>query len=340
MHRTRAHTVSQILLIVCNRMASIQRHGKKWRAFVTRQGIRRSKVFATRQEAKDWAAREEYEIQHRDRVAAGKTLKEALDRYAREVSPGKRGHRWEALRLAKIGRDRLGAIRMGDLAPHHIADWRDRRLREVAPGSVRREIGLLSAVLTVARREWQWVDRNPVADVGKPQEPPPRTRLPTEEEFARLAHVAGDDLRTAMARTHLAFLFSCETAMRSGEILGLTWDAVNIGKRVAHLPRTKNGTARDVPLSMRAVELLEALPKAEPIFALTAPQRDALWRKITSKAGIEDLHFHDARAYALTQLARRVDVLTLARISGHKDIRLLSNVYYRETAEDIAKRLG
>lgn len=321
-------------------MASIQKHGKKWRAFVARQGIRKSKVFGTRQEAKDWAAREEYAIAHRDRVASAMKLREVLDRYAREVSPGKRGHRWEALRLAKIGRDSLGGITLGDLSPHHVADWRDRRLREVAPGSVRREIGLLSAVLTIARREWNLIDRNPVEDVSKPQEPPPRTRLPTEEEFARLAHVAGSDLRTAQGRTFHAFLFACETAMRSGEILGLTWARVDLAERVAHLPRTKNGSARDVPLSTQAVKLLEDMPTLEPVFGLTAPQRDALWRKITAKAGIEDLHFHDSRAWALTQLARRVDVLTLARISGHKDIRLLSNVYYRESASDIAKRLG
>lgn len=319
-------------------MASIQKHGKKWRAFVARQGIRKSRVFGTRQEAKDWAAREEYAIAHRDRVASAMRLREVLDRYAREVSPGKRGHRWEALRLAKIGRDSLGNITLGDLSPHHVADWRDRRLREVAPGSVRREIGLLSAVLTIARREWNLIDRNPVEDVGKPQEPPPRTRLPTEDEFARLAHVAGDDLRTAQARTYHAFLFACETAMRSGEILGLTWARVDLAGRVAHLPRTKNGSARDVPLSTRAVELLEALPKAEPVFSLTAPQRDALWRKITAKAGIKDLHFHDSRHYATVRLAKKVSVLDLARILGHRDIRQLMT-YYNEPMADIARRL-
>lgn len=54
---------------------------------------------------------------------------------------------------------------------------------------------------------------------------------------------------------------------------------------------------------------------------------------------IEDLHFHDSRAEALTRLARKVDVMTLARISGHKDLRVLLETYYRESAADIAKRL-
>ena len=46
------------------------------------------------------------------------------------------------------------------------------------------------------------------------------------------------------------------------------------------------------------------------------------------------------RATALTLLARRVDVMTLARISGHKDLKTLLRVYYRETAEQISERLA
>ena len=54
---------------------------------------------------------------------------------------------------------------------------------------------------------------------------------------------------------------------------------------------------------------------------------------------IEDLHFHDSRAEALTRMARKVDVMTLAKISGHKDLRMLQNVYYRESPEEIAQRI-
>jgi integrase len=85
--------------------------------------------------------------------------------------------------------------------------------------------------------------------------------------------------------------------------------------------------------------MLEALPRLDPVFGLTSRQIDALWRKIRGKAGVEGLNFHDARAWALTRLSRRVDVLTLARISGHRDLSLLMRVYYRESAADIAARL-
>ena len=51
------------------------------------------------------------------------------------------------------------------------------------------------------------------------------------------------------------------------------------------------------------------------------------------------MHFHDTRAEALTQLSRKVDVMTLAKISGHKDLSIMQNTYHRETAEDIAARM-
>lgn len=320
-------------------MASITKHKKGFRAQVARAGVRRSKVFPTRREAKDWSARQEYVILSGEKVAGRTRFGDVLDRYAREVSPGKRGHRWEVIRLEKLGRDRLADIAMGDLQASHLADWRDRRLREVAPASVRREMGLLGAVLTQARREWGLIPVNPLADVRKPVEPPPRDRLPTDDEIERLRHVAGDDLSTATGRTFHAFMFSGETAMRAGEIVGLTWEHIDLGARVAHLPKTKNGRARDVPLTREAVRLLQALPGRDPVFGLSSSQLDALFRKIRGKAAIEGLRFHDARAWALTKLARKVDVMTLAKISGHRDLKILLNTYYRETAADIAGRL-
>lgn len=319
-------------------MASIIKHKRGFRAFIDRKGIRKSKVFPTRQEAKDWAAREEYKIANGAKVAAKMRLADLFDRYAREVSPSKRGHRWEVIRLEKLARE-IGDRQLGDLEPKHFAEWRDERLLSVSPGSVRREMGLLGSVLRHAREEWGLMHDNPLKGVRKPSEPPARDRLPTQDEIERMRHVAGDDLSTATVRTLHAFLFACETGMRAGEIVGLTWDCVDLDGRVAHLPMTKNGHARDVPMTKDAVSLLEMLPRTDPCFGLSSQQLDALFRSIKDKACIDGLTFHDSRAYALTKLSRKVDVLTLAKISGHRDLRILLQRYYRESASDIAKRL-
>ena len=66
-------------------MASITKHTKGWRAQVARRGVRKSRVFPSKQEAKDWAAREEYQIINSGKIAAAMSLSSLFDRYAREV---------------------------------------------------------------------------------------------------------------------------------------------------------------------------------------------------------------------------------------------------------------
>lgn len=321
-------------------MASLRKiAGNRWRAEIARQGIRKSKVFGTKQDAKDWAAREEYLILNAKPKGETTTFRAAMTRYANEVSPSRRGERWEIIRLRKMARDRIADITLSNLKPSDMADWRDRRLKEVKPGSVKREMELLSAVLTVARTEWGLIDVNPMTDVRRPKKPQPRKRRIAPSEFEALAISAGDDLTTATARAHHAFLFAVETAMRAGEIVSLTPATVDIAKRVAHLPMTKNGTARDVPLSSEALRLLSLLPVMDTTFGLTSSQLDVLWRKVRDRAAVTSLTFHDARHEAITRLARRVDVLDLARIVGHKNISELLT-YYDATASEIADRLG
>jgi integrase len=319
-------------------LASIQKYGKRWRAFVFRQGKRQSKVFDTKREAQDWSARAEYLILNAPKVAAAMTFGELMARYADEVSPTKRGERWEVIRLEKLQAYPLASIKLGNLSAQDFARWRDVRLREVAPASVKREMNLLSGVLTVARKEWGLIDHNPLQDVSKPKPPPARDRLVTPDELERLALSAGGDLTNATARAFHAFLFSCETAMRAGEVTGLVWARVDIARSTVKLDMTKNGTAREVPLSSEAKRLLQMLPKADPVFGLSSRQLDVLWRKLRDRAGVEGLTYHDSRHRAITQLAGKLGVLELARMVGHRDLKMLMT-YYNESAEALSRKL-
>jgi integrase len=319
-------------------LASIRRDRGKWRAEIYRRGIRKSKSFPTKQAAKDWASRTEYLLDNGEAVAARMTFGELLERYVREVSPGKRGHRWEVVKVNRLHRDPIWSVRLGNLDAATFSDWRDNRLTEVSPATVLREMNFLSAVMSCARRDWGLIGANPLADVRRPKPPPPRDRLPTPDEFERLAIAAGDDLTQTRARAYHAFLFACETAMRAGEICGLTWGRLDLEKRVARLDRTKNGTSRSVPLSTESVRLIQALPHADPVFGLTSKTLDASFRKVREMAGVEGLHFHDSRHHAITQLSKKLDVLALARVVGHKNISQLMT-YYNEGAEELARRL-
>lgn len=128
------------------------------------------------------------------------TLGDVFDRYAREVSPKKKGARWEQIRLEKFKRDPMAKIKLSVLRASDVADWRERRLRDVSPATVKREMTLMSAVFSVARREWELITINPMADVRKPSEPPPRDRRVSDDEIDSLLAVAGTDLKFISAR--------------------------------------------------------------------------------------------------------------------------------------------
>ncbi|MFP3385728.1 tyrosine-type recombinase/integrase [Tritonibacter sp. SIMBA_163] len=319
-------------------MATFRKTKTGWRAEVARAGVRASKVFPSKREAQDWASRKEYEILNGSKISAKMKLRDLFERYAREVSSKKRGYKWEALRLNRWGQYDLGDKSLSELSPADFAAWRDSRLQKVAPSTVRREMTLMGSVFSVARREWGLIGDSPLTDVRKPQEATARDRLPTSAELERLELSAGNDLNNATARAFHAFLFAGETAMRAGEIVGMKWEHIDLERRVVDLPMTKNGTSRQVPLSRRAVELLEVLPESDPVFALDSRQLDVLWRKVRDRAAVEGLTFHDSRHWAITQLAKKLDVMDLARMVGHRNVNQLLT-YYNESAEDLAKRL-
>ena len=312
-----------------------------WRVQVARQGVRKSATFATKQAARIWATELEAELMASKHGGyPKKTVAQALKRYAEEVSPTKRGERWEVLRLEAFQRERWSAKWLTDLTSDDLGKWRDQRLLAVSGESIRRDFGLLSAVFSVARKEWRWMGDSPLTDVRKPPAGKARTRIPTWREIRRICraagYVTGQAPTTRTEEVAHVLLLSLRTAMRRGEILALTAADVDLDGRVAHLRMTKNGDARDVPLSARAARLLR--PLMPGLFGIAPASLDALWRRLCVRAGVDGLHLHDARAAALTSMSRKVDVLTLARISGHRNLNQL-NTYYRISAADIAKLL-
>jgi integrase len=312
-----------------------------WRAQVARRGVRRSASFQTKRAAQEWAAAQEAEIMAGVRGEyPRKTVADALDRYAREVSPTKRTGAKEVLRLAAFGREPWAQKWLVDLTPDDLGQWRDRRALALKPESIRRDLTTLSAVFSTAAKEWRWMRGNPVSEMRWPAPGKARTRLPTWREIRRICracgYVTGQPPQTKTGEIPYLLLLSLRTAMRKGEMLSLTAGDIDLGARVAVLHETKNGDRRDVPLSRRAVRILR--PIYPQMWSISSASLDTLWRKLMLRLGIADLHLHDARAAALTSMSRRVDLLTLARISGHRDLSQLQ-VYYRSTAAQIADRL-
>jgi integrase len=243
-------------------MAAFRKRNSGWRAEVCIKGARASATFTTKREAQAWAALEETKLRE---DSAGKVpnkpFRDLLERYSGEVSTKKWGAAREQKMIDVILRDPVADVALRVLAPTDIAAWRDRRLKKVSGSTVEREMTILSHACSVARREWGWLRANPVSDVRRPPPTAARTRRPATEETEKLLHALGYSRdtppETISSRVGAAYLFAMETGMRAGEICGLEWKHVN--ERHVHLPLTKNGYARDVPLSIEARRIIEQL---------------------------------------------------------------------------------
>lgn len=311
-------------------MANIAPHGDGWRAQVAKRGVRKSKVFRTKAEAKLWAARMEVEIASA-KGDLGKTFRQAAQKYLEEVTPTKRGKRWEEMRMRAFLSHPALDKKLSELNDDCIKAWRDDRLKTVKPSTLLREVNLLRNVFTVARDEWKWMDGNPFKGVKLPADSPPREAIWGWRDIRKVLRAKRPDA-PATSEMIDAFHIALRTGMRLQEVL-MAPENFDPDRRVVTLPKSKTSTLPTyVPIGRIAAKLL-----ARPPFTVNPNTGSSLFRRLTKSLGIDGLNFHDTRGTALTHLSRKVDVLTLARISRHKDVRLLSTTYFRATPESIAR---
>jgi integrase len=330
-------------------MATIRQLRGRWQAMVRRRGVApRCKSFDKRADATRWALDIEAEAARSGwvadtRLAERTTLGELLTRYSAQISPLKRSALTEQSRIKAILRRPIVHRTLAKLTSADCATYRDERLKVVAPATVVRELNTVSHAIEVATREWGvWLPRNPVKMVRRPSVPQGRKRRLEEGEEERLL-AACDRGRTPLLKELI--VLAIETGMRRGELLGLQWQHVNFAKRVAHLPLTKNGDSRDVPLSTRATAILVALakhkqPNADLVFPMSGNSVRLAFEHLRVRAKLADFHFHDLRHEAITRLFERgLNIAEVSAISGHKELRMLQR-YTHLRAADLVRRLG
>ena len=143
----------------------------------------------------------------------------------------------EAYRLKTLNKH-LGDLRLIHLTPKEIASYRDIRLKEVSPASLKRELTILSRVLTIASRDWGIsIPQNPVKMISLPKADKARTRRLEAGEEQKLLHHSNAEL-------HRIISLALETGMRRGEILCIKKSHINFTKFVLFIPSTKTDTPR------------------------------------------------------------------------------------------------
>ena len=333
-------------------MGSITKKGKNYHARIrivhNYKTYADYKTFPTKLEAIKWVEVREAQIRAGiyKNIDTTKTLREAIERYRDLVTPEKRGARWETLRLNAMLRDSNLPLdrKLDSITTDELAHWR--RLLKVTPASKNRITTILRAVFETARLEWKWLSTNPLEDLRRLPEPPPRERRISAHEISLICSELNfnpddPDVSTQKQKVGLIFLFALETAMRQSEITTLTWQQINLRAKYLTLIETKNGYRRHVPLSSRAIQLLEIMKpqKQGDVFGIDADTVSTLFRRCVRKCHIKDLRFHDTRHEACTRLAQLIPLLDLAKMLGHRNIKSLM-IYYDATPTEIANKLG
>ncbi|QFS18705.1 site-specific integrase [Acinetobacter indicus] len=327
------------------------KRGNSWRITVRHNGQRYNATRDTQEECIKWAKLKLIELQTRDAVSKEQlihlTFKELFEKYYADVGSKMRGYVFIKQQLGSFEKywGKLAHQSIHEITPQKITKWRNDRLKEVSPGTVQRQMCLYSSVFTYAVRELFLLKQNPFSLVQKPTKPAARSRLISDDEI--------DDILLGLGYSHgmrpflpshyvgWAFIFAMETAMRRGEIIRITRD--NIHEDHIHLPMTKNGSARDVPLSKRAKELLSLVPdNGNKLIPHNDNSFRLLWERNLRRVGLNGMvHFHDTRHVAITRLVnnQKLPVEILAKVTGHKTINTLINTYYNPKPSDIARML-
>lgn len=335
-------------------MASITKRKNGWCAQVRRKGYApRSKTFTTKSAALVWAREVEAlvdtgKLPVSDAPLRNTRLSDLINRYQLKVTPRKRSHESERLRLGKMLLDDLAGKVLVDLAPRHIAEYRDRRLRAAKPATVRKELYLLASIIDVATKDWGYpFATNPVRGATFPVANDARDR--------RLEAGEAEKLGEALSNTRNPYIrpivmLAIETGLRRREVLELTWGNVDLERRIAYIPTTKTGVPRTIPLTDAALAVIEGLKKprqdegGEPVesrlFPITVDAFRQAWERVQKRSGLKDLRFHDLRHEALSRFCELgLTVPELSVISGHKDPRMLFR-YTHLRADDLARKLA
>lgn len=324
-------------------MATIQKRGNAWRAQVRKKGYPPiTRTFDLKSDARIWATAIERDMDRGtfiDRTEAESTnLKQALERYLKEVTPSKKGAKQETDRIKAWIERPLAKYALTNIHGADLATYRDERLAEgKSPATVRNEINIISHLFTIAKKEWGMECLiNPVQNIRMPKQPAGRERRLRKGEEKALLEAASYPLKQMIT-------LALETGMRLGEILSVTWPNVDLSNSVLKLEDTKNGERRSVPLSSKARTTLAQLPRhiSGRVFPdVTNGAISHAFRRLCEDLEIEGLRFHDLRHEATSRLFEQgFDVMEVAAITGHKTLHMLKR-YTHLRAEDLAKRLG
>lgn len=320
-------------------MATIRKLRSKWQAQVRIKGQKpQAKSFTLKSDAVAWARMLEAEIQKGVFVdtaeAERMTVSVAIERYLLSISDERKQSIERSTARPVLAA--LGAVSLFNLTNQHLAEFRDVQLQQVGPTTVVHRLSLLNKVLRIAYQEWSVPFPKGIPSVRKPKRPAGRDRRLLDGEYDLLLGALSES-----PTVHNVVAFAVETAMRRGELVKVKWEHIDWQNRTLHIPETKTGVPRDVPLSAAAIEVLMSVSRVgDLVFNIRPDSVSQAFERACKRADIEGLRFHDLRHEATSRLFEKgLNTMEVATITGHKTLEML-NRYTHLRATDLVSRIG
>ena len=302
-----------------------------------------SATFERKSDARRWAAATETAIREgrhfKTSMAKRKSLSDAIDRYITEVLPRKPKSANKQEAQLRWWKSKIGERSLADTTASLISETRTSLIKEPSPNgnrrtpaTVNRYTAALSHVLTMAYKEWEWINENPCSKLTKIPEPRGRVRFLNDDERKRLL----DECKHSRS-SHLypIVVLALSTGARLGEITSLTWEQIDFSRGQIILHETKNNERRVLPLTGHAKDLLFKWKEVNErddtplLFPNTRHPEIPIdirspWNTAVEKAKIDDFRFHDLRHSAASYLAMNgASLAEIAEILGHKTLQMV-----------------
>ncbi len=342
-----------------------------WRVEIRKRGQPRIiRDFRTKAQSMRWASATEAQLDtgtYVDTTAADTTtFLEVLHQYMEKQAIHNRGYGIEITCIGEFSEQLFSPKIMSEIKVSDIATYRDAQFaRGMSNGTVKRRFTLLSSIFNYAILEMDMKHLlNPVRSVRLPRVEDERDVIfvgDQENDYFEAAQKYGRGVFIDVAR------FAIESTMRKSEIVGMDavelvdgvnvkrrrhdgilWHMVHLDLKIIKLPASiaKTGRKRDVPLSPLAIELIknqipkngQPNPKAKVFNISPDGVRNAHNRTIKA-AGIVGFWFRDLRHVGTTKWAKKLPLLQLMRVTGHKDPRMLAR-YYNQEATEVADMMA
>jgi integrase len=313
-----------------------------------------SSTFQKKTDAQKWGADREAEIRQGQTfpymTSRRYTVADMIDRYIEEVLPRKPLSVVTQGGQLKRWRQMMGAYRLSEVQPSLITDVRKKLMTTpvrgkagISSSSANRYMAVLSHAFTIAKKEWGWIDRNPLSDIERLPENPGRTRsLSTIELEAFLKACRSSDLDVLYPFVVLAI----STGLRKSNLLNLQWSDVDLEKGSGVVVRTKNGDPIRVRISGHPLVVLQEMAKHQNFerpWIFLGPKRRGpaeiryAFDKACKQANISDFRIHDLRHCAASYLAMSGATLRdLSDFLGHRTLEQVKR-YSHLTEEHTSK---